>query len=349
MKNYLIAIYTLFLSFISCAQQDNNILYVAHWNLENLFDTIDDVEKNDAEFTPANAKAWNEERLEKKMYNISRVIRLMNDGNGPDLMGVCEVEHQFLLDTLISKYLSDKKYKTAYLESPDYRGIDNGIIYNSDKFKLLSLSGDTVNIGADLSTRLILGGTFLYENTDTIYFFVNHWPSRRGGEEASEEKRIQAAKTLRQRIQSLLNKNQNSKIILVGDFNDEPTNISITEFLKAQPFFCDSMNVEEFQEDNITDLFNLSYKSWSEGEGSYKYKDQWNMIDQIIISNNLLTGSEINYMCNTFEVFKPSLMVTRTGKFQGTPFPTYGGSRYLGGYSDHFPIAAKFKIMKAEK
>ena len=345
MKSYLIVICALFLPFISCAQQDSNILYVAHWNLENLFDTIDDAQKNDEEFAAGNAKDWNEERLDKKMYNLSRVIRLMNDGNGPDLMGVCEVEHQYLLDTLISKFLSDKTYNTAYLESPDYRGIDNGIIYNSDKLKLLSLSGDTVDIGADLSTRLILGGSFLYENTDTIYFFVNHWPSRRGGEEASEEKRIQAAKTLRHRVESLLNINQNSNIIIVGDFNDGPTNVSIIEYLKAQPFFCDSINVEGYQEDILTDLFNLSYKSWYDGEGSYKYKDQWNMIDQIMISKNLLIGNEINYICNTFEVFKPSLMITRTGKFQGTPFPTYGGSRYLGGYSDHFPVAAKFRII----
>lgn len=349
MKSYLLVICTLFLSFISCAQQSNNDLYVSHWNLENLFHTTDDAHKNDEEFTPGDTKDWNEERLNKKMYNLSRVIRLMNDSNGPDLMGVCEVEHQFLLDTLISKYLSDKTYKTAYLESPDYRGIDNGIIYNSNKLKLLSLSGDTVNIGADLSTRLILGATFLYENTDTIYFFVNHWPSRRGGEEESEGKRIQAAKTLRNRVETLLKNNQNSKIIIVGDFNDEPTNVSITEYLKAQPFFCDSVNVEGYVEEKITDLFNLSYKSWSEGEGSYKYKDQWNMIDQIIISKNLLIGGNINYMCNTFEVFKPSIMVTRTGKFQGTPFPTYGGSRYLGGYSDHFPVAAKFNIIMADK
>lgn len=337
----------MFLSFISCAQQDNNILYVSHWNLENLFDTIDDAQTNDEEFVASSAKEWSDERLDKKMYNLSRVIRSMNDGNGPDLMGVCEAEHQYLLDTLISKFLSDKPFKTAYLESPDYRGIDNGIIYNSDKLKLLSLSADTVDIGAGMATRLILGGTFLFENTDTIYFFVNHWPSRRGGEEKSEGKRIQAAKTLRQRVEFLLSKNQNRNIIAVGDFNDEPTNVSITEYLKAQPFFCDSINVEVYKEDKSTDLFNLSYKSWFDGDGSYKYKDDWNMIDQIIISKNLLIGNEINYICNTFEVFKPSLMVTRTGKFQGTAFPTYGGSRYLGGYSDHFPVAAKFKIIKA--
>ncbi len=101
---------------------------------------------------------------------------------------------------------------------------------------------------------------------------------------------------------------------------------------------------ENLPEDSGTDLFNLSYKAWSDGLGSYKYKDDFNMLDQIIISKELLTGDNIKYTCNSFEVYKPYLMVTRSGKFKGTPFPTYGGSRYLGGYSDHFPVTAKFKL-----
>jgi len=97
-------------------------------------------------------------------------------------------------------------------------------------------------------------------------------------------------------------------------------------------------------EDFGTDLFNLSYKAWFDGSGSYKYKDDFNMLDQIIISKELLLGDKIKYACNSFEVYKPYLMITRTGKFQGAPFPTYGGSRFLGGYSDHFPVTAKFII-----
>ena len=245
---------------------------------------------------------------------------------------------------MITKYLSDKFYKTAYLESPDGRGIDNGIIYNSKRFSLLNIKGHKVDMGGGYETRLILEGSFLFENTDTIYFFVNHWPSRRGGEEESEAKRISAAKTLRNVIDSIMNRNTKSNIIILGDFNDERTNISITEHLKAQPFFCDSLDHENLPEDFGTDLFNLSYKAWFDGFGSYKYKDDFNMLDQIIISKELLLGEKIKYVCNSYEVYKPDLMVTRTGKFQGAPFPTYGGSRFLGGYSDHFPVTAKFLI-----
>ncbi|MBK7630041.1 MAG: hypothetical protein IPJ23_04940 [Ignavibacteriales bacterium] len=344
MKNLYLLFIVISISNIGCAQQNNDTLFVAHWNLENLFDAIDDPQTEDEEFLPTGSKEWTDERLDKKLYNLSRVIRSMNNDNGPDLLGVCEVEHQFLLDSMATKFLSDKYYKTTYLESPDGRGIDNGIIYNSKRLKLLDTKGLTVEMGEGYNTRLILEGIFLFEKTDTIYFFVNHWPSRRGGEQESEPKRIRAAKRLRIEVESILSLNGKNKIIIVGDFNDEPTNISITENLKAQPFFCDSLDHENLPEDLGTDLFNLSYKAWFDGMGSYKYQDNFNMLDQIIISEGLLLEDDLKYICNSFEVYKPYLMLTRAGKFQGAPFPTYGGSRYLGGYSDHFPVIAKFLI-----
>jgi predicted extracellular nuclease len=331
---------------ISFAQTKPDTLFVAHWNLENLFDAIDDPEKNDEEFLNSSEKEWTEERLEKKIYNLSRIISSMNNNNGPDILGVCEVEHQSLLDTMINKYLFNMNYKISYMESPDGRGIDNGLIYNSKIFSVLSVKGLQVNLDDGYKTRLILYTKLLSQKADTIHFFVNHWPSRRGGEDKSEVNRISAATTLRRTLDSLYNININSKIIIVGDFNDEPVNISINDYLKAKPFFCDTINLNTFREDNETDLFNCSYAAFYNEQGSYKYKDDFNMLDQIIISKNLLIGNNITYVCNSFEVFKPSLMVTRTGKFQGSPFPTYGGSRYLGGYSDHFPVTAKFIINK---
>lgn len=332
------------LSFISCAQTKNDTLYVAHWNVENLFDTINDSLTIDEEFLPNGKKEWTQDRLDKKIYNLSRIIRSMNNNKGPDFLGVCEVEHQSVLDTMLHNYFSDKNYKIAYLESLDGRGIDNGIIYNQDKLSLLKINSYKVDLSDGYNTRLILEGVFLTQKNDTIYFFVNHWPSRRGGEEKSEPNRIQAAKTLRSAVGSILAKNLYSNIIIVGDFNDEPTNIAITEYLKAQPFICDSIVESDLTEDKSSDLFNLAYQSWSNGSGSFFYRDDFNMLDQIIVSKNLLVGNHINYICNSFEVYKPEIMVTHTGKFKGAPFPTYGGARYLGGYSDHFPVIAKFKI-----
>ena len=331
---------------VGCAQQKSDTLFVAHWNVENLFDNIDDDKVIDEEFLSDGTKEWTDERIEKKLYSLSRIIRSMNDNAGPDLLGVCEVEHQYLLDSLVNNYLSDKFYKVSYLESPDGRGIDNGIIYNSKIFTLLYIKGYETKFSDGYDTRLVLLGSFLFEKKDTIHFFVNHWPSRRGGEEESQPRRIKVANTIRKVVDSLLIVNNKSKIVIVGDFNDEPTNISITETLKAQPFFCDSINHDKLSEDVTTNLFNTSYKAWFDGMGSFFYQSDFNMLDQIIISKDLLLGSDIKYVCNSFEVYKPYLMVTRTGKFKGAPFPTYGGARYLGGYSDHFPVTAKFIIEK---
>ncbi|GAB4297181.1 MAG: endonuclease [Ignavibacteriaceae bacterium] len=323
--------------------QTADTLTAAFWNLENLFDTIDDPVKADEEFLPGSEKEWTEERLEKKMYNLSRVIRSMNNGSGPDLLGVCEVENRAVLDSMINKFLPDMNYEIVHSESPDNRGIDNAFIFRSNLFKLLDVITDTVRLPDLYPTRLILGIKLLTGTDDTIFVFVNHWPSRRGGEAESEPNRIEAAKTLRARIDSIKSETPDPNILIVGDFNDEPLNKSLLNILGAQPFICDSA-VSESVEDTLTDLFNLSYKTFSGGEGTYRYKDDWNMLDQIIVSKQLITGNDLVYICDSFTVFKPYFLQTHSGYYEGTAFPTYGGKKYLGGYSDHYPVLAKILL-----
>jgi predicted extracellular nuclease len=325
-------------SFIFSQNSKGDTLFIASWNLENLFDSIDDPGKIDEEFLPGSEKDWTIERLNKKLSNLASVINAMNNNKGPDLLGVCEVEHESLLKDMISNYFKNKNYKTAYLESPDERGIDNGLIFNSDKFKLLSVSGDTIHLDNGDKTRLILNVNFLLKKSgDTLHIFVNHWPSRRGGQEKSEINRIKAASTLKSEVNHYFKLNKNSKIIIVGDFNDEPGNTSVLKTLDATPFLCESSSNSK----NNSALFNLAYDVFKKGEGSYKYRDDWNMLDQIIVSTNLISG-KIKYSCGSFKIFEPNFLVTHSGKYKGTPFPTYGGNRYLGGYSDHFPVTAKF-------
>lgn len=339
----------LVINITACGQTHNNEhLYVAFYNIENLFDTENHPDKNDEEWTPAGEREWTEERLEKKMYDLSRVIRSMNNENGPDILGVCEVEHEHLLQSMIAKFLSDKNYKTAYKESPDNRGIDNGLIYDADKFTLLSVRGDTVYLPDRYPTRLILYAELLTRTKDTLHVFVNHWPSRRGGEELTEPNRVAAAIVLRKAVDSLFDLNPFSKIIILGDFNDEPGNNSVLNTLGAHPVICDSITAGKTIETN-SQLFNLAFESYLKGEGTFKYQDQWNMLDHIIVSGELLVGERIRYQCSSFEVYKPEFIVTQTGSFAGTPFPTYGGRRYLGGYSDHFPVIAKFLINISEE
>jgi predicted extracellular nuclease len=328
-----------------CKGQSADTLVVAFWNLQNLFDTIDDPQKDDEEFLPSGKLEWTNDRLDKKNYNLARVIRSMNNNKGPDILGVCEVENQAVLDAMIKKFLPDLNYKTAYIESPDNRGIDNGLIYKSDKFKLLNIQADTVHLSDGYPTRLILGVNLLTDKNEKLTVFVNHWPSRRGGQDKSEPNRIAAALTLRNAVDSIFASDPESKIIIIGDFNDEPVNYSLVENLKAQPLICDS-TVSGLTIDSKSNLFNLSYEEFNSGNGSYKFQDDWNMLDQIIVSSSLITNVDFKYLCNTFQVYKPEFLVTHSGKYAGTSFPTYGGRRYLGGYSDHFPILAKFLVIR---
>lgn len=321
----------------------SDTLFVAFWNLENLFDTKDDDGKIDSEYTPEGELKWTLERLDKKIADQSRVIRSMNEGKCPDLIGFSEVEHQCLLDTMIARHFKDKNYKVAYAESPDMRGIDNGLIYNAEIFSLAKVKTDTVNLLDGNTTRLILSASLVMNKKDTVHVFVNHWPSRRGGQMESEINRVNAANVLRKTVSKLFSYNKKSKIIIIGDFNDEPGNISIMEALNAHPFHC---------QDTIKttgELFNTSFEAYERKEGSLKFQETWNLLDQIVISDAFLNGSGLKYICGSYQVYRPEFMITKSGKFQGTPHPTYGGKRYLGGCSDHFPVTAKFLIAKTKK
>ena len=343
MRNIRLKSIIIILLAFNCSAQQNDTLFVAFWNLQNLFDTVDDPTKNDEDFLPDGKLEWTDDRLDKKIYNLARVIRSMNFEKGPDILGVCEVENQAVLDSMTSKYLSDLNYEIAYLESPDNRGIDNGLIFRKDRFELLNVQADTVRLSDGWPTRLIFGANLLTYENKKITVFVNHWPSRSGGQLESEPNRIAAAQTLRDAVERIFNSEKEAKIFIIGDFNDDPINVSLLETLRADPIRCDSVTLK-FQYDPEGELFNLSYQAYESGSGSYKYRDTWNMLDQIIISGSVITGKEITYICNSFEVYKPECLVTKSGDYKGTPFPTYGGRKYLGGYSDHFPVIAKFTI-----
>lgn len=313
--------------FYNFPQLNENRIFIASYNLENLFDEFDDPLKNDEDFLPTGKNEWTTERITVKFKKLGRAIRSMNDGLGPDILGVVESENREILERMLASSLGDMKYKTAYCESPDTRGIDVGLAFKSDRFQLLGAKGEVVILPDDRPTRLILSASLLFENRDTLIIFVNHWPSRIGGERNSEPQRIAAASVLRKLIDSCNILNPNSKIIIMGDFNDEPENVSIIDVLGAKPL--DSLNAR---------LLNLSYYEYKNGLGSYKYQNTWNMLDQIIISSSLINGESIRYKRNSFKVYNPRFLQTYKGKYEGAPFPTFRGGIYLGGYSDHYPV-----------
>ncbi|MDP4114813.1 MAG: hypothetical protein Q8903_01690 [Bacteroidota bacterium] len=319
-----------------CQKKENDTLFVAFWNTENFYDWIKDPVTADSDFTPTGMYKWTEERYLQKLQNIAQVINNMNDNKGPDIMGFAEVEHKAILDEMIEKKLDKFKYKSVEFESPDARGIDCGLIYNSKDLLLLSSEPDTVILSSGYKTRAILNVSFLTRYADTINVFVNHFPSRRGGQDESIISRIETAKVLRSKVDNLLQKNPNSRIVIVGDFNDQPADTSIRYILGAQPLDCKNYTTNA--------LYNLDYPKFLEQkEGTYLFKAHWDFLDQVIISGGLLSGN-IKYVCNSFEIFKKDYQLEKEGKYKGSPFPTYGGKKYLGGYSDHLPVTAKFIV-----
>ncbi len=316
-------------------------VYVANWNLENLFDTKNDANKNDEEFTPEGRKHWNEQKLNLKLKHLAKVVSLMNNAKGPDLLGVEEVEHKALLEKLLGLVVVGKTYGIAYAESPDKRGIDNGLIFNEGLFKLISVKTIRVDLPSGYPTRYILHVKLKAANNSIVHVFVNHWPSRRGGLHRSQPNRVKAAEELFRAIKSILSKNRNSFIIALGDFNDEPTNYSIKKVLSAAPVNCNKPNLNSA-------LFNLAYRLKIKGMGTYLYRKHWNMLDQIIVSRGIIEKNSFNYECGSFGIFKPKFVIEKTGRYKGAILPTFGGRKYLGGYSDHYPVFAKFFIVKYE-
>ena len=338
MNNALIILTILILlSTISYSKNKQDTLYIASWNIENLFDPIDDPDKRDEDFLPDGKKQWSQEKIDMKIEHLAEVIASMNNGNGPSLLGVTEVEHQHLLDTMLVRHFGNKHYKIAYAESPDKRGIDNGLIYDAAVFTLNYFDTLRVNLKSGYPTRYIFQVNLIHNTGSEINLFVNHWPSRSGGEEKSRPNRAKAASVLKEKVDQLFSENQNSMMIALGDFNDEPNNASINMILDAKFFECD----EDITEST---LYNLSSKIFEEGDGTYLYRGDWNMLDQIIISNGIISNNNFYYLCNSFELYKPSFMLTKSGKYKGAATPTFGGSKYLGGYSDHIPVGAKFIV-----
>ncbi len=309
-------------------------LTVAFYNVENLFDTKNTPGGNDAEFTPEGKNKWTEERYNKKLNDISEVLSSINKKELPEIIGLCEIENREVLEDLVkTKLLSGGDYKIEQYESPDFRGIDCALLYRPDEFEVIKSSPIKVEFNDDLkfTTRDILYVTGKTNNDEEFHIFVNHWPSRIGGLAQTEPKRIAVAKLLKSKIDSVQNSNPNANIIVMGDLNDEPSNKSINEVLNAQ-----SPEVENAA------LVNLMFPIHQNKQGSYNYRGNWNMLDNVIVSPNLLDNK--GFQCKEMQgfVFHEKWMEYEN-KGEMSPNRTYGGPNYYGGVSDHFPVYIQLK------
>ncbi len=316
------------------SQSGNTKFTVVFYNTENLFDTLDAPATNDEEFTPGSAKKWNSEKYMKKLTDISRVLADAGHGSLPDVIGLAEIENAVVLNDLVKMpLLASGKYKIVHEESPDERGIDVALLYRPESFEYIRHEKVPVTFPFDstLTTRDILYVRGRGPDGGNLNLFVNHWSSRYGGTEGSEPKRMYCAVALRRRIDLLLSQDTNARIIVMGDFNDEPTNRSIMEILHA---------TGKRKNISLIDLYDLFYDRHNAGNlGSYYFKGDWNMLDQIMVSYNLIDRKgALSCDYNSGEVFKEDFMVYKTKDGIEIPARTYGGDNYYGGVSDHFPV-----------
>jgi len=305
---------------------------IAFYNLENLFDPKDDPNKLDDDFTPNSDKTWNTDRFNKKVKDLGRVIPQIgyNDTTQPPvLVGLAEVENCFVLKQLInSKFMKDKGYDFVHFDSPDERGIDTALLYRKEFFKVIKKEAITLFISNEFGVRdftrdiLYVHGTIEEEE---IHILVNHWPSRRSGTEETEGNRIVAAEKNIDIISKIVNNNQKSKIIVMGDFNDDPHSKSVKKLIGTNLY-------------NPMELLHTQYS------GTINYKGGWNLFDQIILSNNFLQQHENTFRFEEAKIFNAKSLSVLNGKNKGNPFRTFVGNKYIGGVSDHFPVYGIFSI-----
>lgn len=311
-----------------------NEFTIVFYNVENLFDTIDNPVTKDEEFTPGSEKNWNSERYAKKLEDLSMVLTAAQRNEFPEIIGLAEVEnHSVLEDLLKTKAFRKSEYEIVHRDSPDRRGIDVALLYRKDELKSVSSEWIPVNFPFDssLTTRDILHVSGKASDGRKIHFFVNHWSSRYGGMRESEPKRMYCAVSLRRKIDMLYAMESDPRIVIMGDFNDEPTNKSIMHILQAS---------NKLKNISTGELYNLFYDQHNQGlSGSYNYRGSWNMLDQIIVTHNMI-NQDNSYSCDysSGKILKEDWMLYENRDGVKVPDRTYGGPNYFGGISDHLPV-----------
>ena len=313
---------------------------IVFYNLENFFDTVNDPEVLDDEFTPEGPKKWTQDKYDKKLHNMERVffdIAAINK-DYPVVIGVSEVENRNVLEDIVAApKLAPANYRIVHHDSPEARGVDVAFFYRADVFKLEGEKAIRTIIPSlpNFKTRDILTMWGKIDGEDFL-FMVGHWPSRLGGKEASEYKRIAVGEQMRSIADSVKQIRPDVKVVLMGDFNDDPTDPSITQGLGAK------LKVKVLQKGDYYAPYASMLKA---GYGTLAYGDAWNIFDNIVVTENLVNDTTDKLKIQKApgskfygNIFKRHYMVQKEGQYKGYPLRTYVGNNFQGGYSDHFPV-----------
>ena len=339
MRNYILGLLLAIISLNTVAQEKRNfkIHTIAFYNVENLFDTINDINKNDEASPIMEIKFNRPEIYKKKVKNMASVIADIGSdlvNKSPSIVGLSEVENRNVIEDLLNnKHLSNKNYDIVHYDSPDERGIDVGLIYNKDVFKVNSTKSHELIIYDNKSSKrnytrdqLVVSG--LLDN-ELIHLIVNHWPSRSGGEERSRAGRMAAAELNKKIIDSLQNKYKNAKIITMGDFNDDPHDDSMKKILNAKKY------IEDVKTNGIYNPMEVILSD--QGIGSNAYRDVWQLFDQILVTEPFLNKKYDSYQFYKAGIFNKSYLINKAGRYKGYPFRSFSWGSFTDGYSDHLP------------
>ena len=340
-KGFIASVLLLFLVLSGAVAKAQSKLYpVMFYNLENLFDTINDPDVQDEEFTPEGPKEWNSVKYWKKMNNLDRVFWSVASVNKafPAVIGVSEIENRNVLEDLVMmEKMQRGNYRIVHYDSPDNRGVDVAFLYRPDVFKLEGSDKIPVKVPglSDFKTRDIVTMWGTIED-EPFYFLVMHWPSRLGGQQVSEFKRVAAAEIVRRAVDSVRTLRPDTKVVLMGDMNDDPVDESMTEGLRAKG------KVKELQPG---DLFNPFLEMFKKGEGSLAYQDSWNLFDNMVVSDNLVKDNKGGLTLKKADgarflgnIYRGKFLFQQEGQYKGYPLRTFVGNNFQGGYSDHLPV-----------
>jgi hypothetical protein len=328
------AFFLLTLTAYSQSEKQYKVVCVGFYNIENLFDTINQPDVRDEEFTPEGRNRWDSERYSEKLDNLCRVISQIGTDMTPDgaaILGLSEIENRsVLIDLAREELLKDRNYQIVHYDGPDRRGVDCALFYNPKYFTETNSQSRRLRVEGrdDFFTRdqLVVSGLL---DGEMMHFVVNHWPSRYGGQKRSEPMRIAAAELTRSIVDSLLAIDPNAKVIVMGDLNDDPVDKSVKKVLNT---------VDAPEKLTRGKLFNPTEKLFRQGIGTLAYRDSWNLFDQMILTQGLVGDDRSDYKFYRVNVFNQPWMLQKEGNFKGYPFRSFGGGTYLGGYSDHFPV-----------
>jgi len=309
---------------------------IAFYNVENLFDTEDDPKTSDEDFTPAGKLEWSQARYEEKIQHISKVLQAMGkDHQAPAIIGLSEVENEKVVMELANTLKPDA-YGVVHRDSPDKRGIDVALLYEKAYFELVQQEFLRVSFEEQryTSREILYANLHSKGDNEDLHIFVNHWPSRRGGQLETEIRRMAAANTLRIKLDEVIAKDPEAQIIIMGDFNDYPDNRSLVYSVGAVPKDTEKKG----------ELVNLAFELEMQDKGTYNYKGDWGMLDQMIISDALLKVQGLTTSETSLEIFQQDFMMYFDKKYnESYPNKTYSGDKYYGGYSDHLPICLRMK------